>query len=115
MSKNTQIVSYERVALIEKSFEINNSSRKYERRYQVAAREKDKNLLHNNHLFLEVDKKQFSLGAKQIIYEVRNCPNRGLVEFEYISSSEALRDGFMREGCITEDSVTYKMAFHPDN
>jgi len=103
------------VSLIESSTIISNVSSNGKRRcgeYLDDKEKSDPRILDYNHVLLDFPIRQLHEKQPQNVYEIRNCELRDtIVEVNYVSGGEMLRDGFMREGLKTENGKTYQCAF----
>jgi HEPN domain-containing protein len=99
------------VSLIENSIKTVDQGRNQIRAYQAAVECKDQRLYANNIAVQKLQRVDIDKGFAQMVYEVRNCRQRGLIELHYGTISNPIREGFLREGCVTKDGYSYTTAF----
>jgi hypothetical protein len=69
------------------------------------------NLFLNNYIILDLDKQAFISSAPQDVYELRNCPHRGLLEATYLSKARSSDGLFLREGFKPVDALGMEYQF----
>ena len=94
-------------------FSLKQGSRQIETHYQVAVRTQDDRLRLDNHVLANVPPELFTYAEPQFVYEVRNHPNRGLMEVTYIATGPPKQTGFLWPGWVPRDlkGVEFDLAF----
>jgi len=83
--------------------------------YHTHRDEKDVRLMQNNYILNGDNKEQFVEDQPQLVYEIRRCKVRGLLEAQYVTSPSKSDGNFLRSGYtpLDEEGKQYKFAFIP--
>jgi hypothetical protein len=101
--------------MIQDAFLLKRGEKKLEQSYHYHRWQKDLRLLSNNYVLMEVDKQSFISAEPQLIYEVRKCQFRGVLETLYVTAPSPSDGKFLRPACtpIDDKSMSYRFAFEP--
>lgn len=99
------------IALFENSLTVKKDGESRMLKYAAAVDRKDQQLTLNNYIFAEIEREDFLKNRHQLIYEIRVLKQDIYIEFEYLTVSEPVRKGFLREGCVTSDFKTFHTSF----
>lgn len=101
--------------MIQESFHLRQDAKNVVLAYQEGRDSRDERLIHNNYVLLDNQKQQFISAEPQFVYEIRNCPLRGLLEITYFAIPTQSDGQFTRAGFAMKDALgmQYQMAFLP--
>lgn len=100
---------------IQESFKMQLNGKDVTFSYDTDKQNNDQILMFNNHVLILQDKQRFISAEPQIVYELRNCKVRGLMEVTYLSVARQSDGAFLREGfkCTDDFGTSYQVALAP--
>jgi hypothetical protein len=101
--------------MFQESFTLRQEETIIVQEYHEHKRQSDPRLVSNNYLFMGVDKQTFISSEPQLVYEVRNCKLRGLIEAIYTAVPTQSDGRFLRPAYVPVDQggMSYQLAFKP--
>lgn len=101
--------------MFQESFTLRQDGTEVILEYHQHKKQKDSRLMSNNFLFSGADKQSFISAEPQMIYEVRKCKARGLLEATYVTAPVNSDGKFLRSAYtpIDETRMSYQLAFKP--
>jgi len=107
--------------MFQDSFTLKKDETEIVQTYHEHKRQQDPRLVDNNFLFMDEGKpisfmKQVFISAKpQLVYEVRNCKLRGLMEAMYLAVPIRSDGKFLRPAYVPLDTeeMSFQLAFKP--
>ncbi len=98
---------------IQNSFHITKEEKDAVLAYQQGINNMDSRIYYNNYLLTGIDKQSFIAAEDQVVYEIRKCPIKGLIETTYIASAGASDGKFMRTAFtpLSVDGTKYQASF----
>jgi hypothetical protein len=101
--------------MFQDSFTLKKDNSEVVQDYHQHKRQQDARLVLNNFIFMGIDKQKFISAEPQLVYEVRNCKLRGLMEAIYLAVPSESDGRFMRPAYVPVDAteISYQLALKP--
>ena len=107
--------------MLQESFTLRQAGTEIVQAYHEHKGQGDARLMDNNFVFMDVEKpmalvkQQFISAEPQLIYEVRNCKLRGLMEALYLTAPTKSDGKFLRPAYVPLESkeISFQLAFKP--
>lgn len=101
--------------MIQESFGLQQNGQDVEFTYHADKKAQNPHLMYNNFMLRGTTKQSYISAEPQLVYELRNCALRGLLEVTYRSQSRESDGDFLREGFkdVSGTGMQYQMSLAP--